>query len=187
MSKLVFGIFLAALIGFLVQFDEWELRYKTGRTVTVSEPQSYDVHSVKVAPRDNEGGGMHGRIFQLPFKQAGRTSGRSPSVLSIQFEKAVEIHGIVASVDCWKSTRLVEFAGGLNQTPAYQTNGPNEMLFHVSFATNTTAGKIDEQFWFKEPFLASTDDLLNIGAWIQNISGAESSVSPEFIIYFKWK
>lgn len=177
---IIIAIFLA------FNFSELELRYRNSKVVTKPDPASYNV-SKKSIIKVGSDKKLHGRIFQHFFSQAGSTSGRSPDELSIQFDHPAKIHGILISVDCWKSTRLVEFAAGINQKPAYQTKGDHETLFHVSFATNNTAGKIDEQIWFPEPFKLTPEDSINIGAWIQNVSPDKQSVSPEIIIYYKWQ
>lgn len=177
---------LIILVLLLSNYPEWELRYRNSKVVTLPSPSQFKSKEVTIAKGEANDDSGHSRIFQHPFGQIASTSGRSRDELVIRFDAPVEILGIVASVDCWKSTRLVEFAGGINQKPAYQTNGPNDMLFHVSFATNHEAGKIDEQFWFPKPFSLKTTDSINIGAWIQNVTSQTQNVSPEFIVYYSW-
>ncbi|MBI2340513.1 MAG: hypothetical protein HYU99_09165 [Deltaproteobacteria bacterium] len=180
-------IFLLAVLFFIsINFSELELRLKNSRVKTVPTPPMFDVQTETLTKPPGDDGRIHGRIFQKYFNQEGSTSGRSPDEISVKFSGPAEIHGILMSVDCWKSTRLVEFAAGLNQKPAYQTKGDHEMLMHVSFATNNEAGKIDEQVWFPKPFLMSPSDSLNIGAWIQNVSSKKQGVSPEMIVYYTW-
>ncbi|MBI4412352.1 MAG: hypothetical protein HY541_07710 [Deltaproteobacteria bacterium] len=177
---------MAVLFFISINFAELELRLKNSRVKTVAMPETFDVQTEILRKMADDDGRMHGRIFQKHFSQKGSTSGRSPDELSVTFSDPVEIHGILMSIDCWKSTRLVEFAAGINQKPAYQTKGENEMLMHVSFATSHEAGKIDEQVWFPKPFLMGPSDSLNIGAWIQNVSSKKQSVSPEIIVYYSF-
>ena len=179
-------LFLLLLIVLFSNFSEWELRWKNSRVKTVPTPAKFDVLQKTIKKEGNTDHRLHGRIFQKHFSQAGYTSGRSPDEISIKFDSPAEIYGILMSVDCWKSTRLVEFAAGINQKPAYQTKGDAEMLLHVSFATNHEAGKIDEQVWFPKPFLLDPSDSINIGAWIQNVSSSKQSVSPEIIVYYSF-
>lgn len=177
-------LFLVAIL-ILSNFPEWELRYKTSKVVT--RPLAPVVHvEGKMVTRGSENEFLHSRLFQLPFSQDAYISGQSPDELSIRFDVPVDIRGILVSVDCWKSTRLVEFAAGINQKPAYSTNSESDMLMHTSFATNSEAGKIDEQAFFPTPFRLSPDDRINIGAWIQNISGKKQIVSPKIIVYYNW-
>lgn len=167
-------------------YSELELRLKNSRVKTAPTPDQFNVQTEIINKPDNDDKRLHGRIFQKHFNQEGYTSGRSPDELSVKFSDPVEVHGILMSVDCWKSTRLVEFAAGINQKPAYQTKGPGDMLIHASFATNHEAGKIDEQVWFPKPFLLSPSDSINIGAWIQNVSPKKQGVSPEIIVYYSF-
>ena len=178
--------FFILMFLFLSNLPEWELRYKTGKVVTRSDPIATNVVEKIIRKEESKPDSLHSRIFQLPFSQDGRISGRSGEELSIRFEAPAKIHGILVSVDCWKSTRLVEFAAGINQKPAYQTGGDSDMLIHASCATNALAGKIDEQAFFPVPFSVVPTDAVNIGAWIQNISDKKQAVSPEIIVYYTW-
>lgn len=196
--KFVFYIFLLLMLFFILNFKELELRLKTSGIVTEPLPEKTNaiLHKVhlKADSRivDDANGasvvipGLQSRLFQAAFTQKPKVAGRSPDEIHVKFDNPVQIHGLLFSVDCWKSTRLVEFAAGINATPAYSLNESGRMLFHVSFATNDTAGKIDEHIWFPEPFSLGMQDSLNIGAWIQNISTDVQAVSPEIIVYYTW-
>lgn len=178
---------LLFIIIFVVNYPEWELRYKNSRVKTVSLPTKFNTKLYNVTKDENSvTGAFNGRIVQSTFSQERYTSGVSPDEMSIRFDQPVEIHGLLMSVDCWKSTRLVELAAGINQKPAYQANSKNNMLMHVSFATNNQAGKIDEHIWFPKPFVLTPQDSLNIGAWIQNVSRKKQTISPEIIVYYSW-
>lgn len=177
-----FLIFLA----FLFNWSEWEMRYRNSQVTEQKMPADFIRNTRLISRGELTDQNLHSRIFQLPFSQKGYTSGRSPDELAIQFDKPVTVRGLLLSVDCWKSTRLVEFAMGINQAPAYEVSTENDMLFHASFATNTTAGKIDEHIWFPHPVKVGATDSLTVGAWIQNISPDKQSVSPEIIVYYTW-
>lgn len=180
-----FLVILAIVL--VIGYPEWELKYRNAQVKTVPFPAAYKEELRKVTSV-NDGGfrsdGMDGRIFQHRFTQEGATAGRSPNELVITFDHPIELQGIHVSADCWKDTRLIEFVGGLNQKPAYQTNGDTTMLFHSTFATNDTAGAIEETFWYPLPFRIKPNEAIRIGAWIQNISPEARFVSPEFILYF---
>lgn len=182
----VLSLILIAILIVFSNYEEWELRYKTAKTKTRPAPTNVVGKKYLVSKGDEKNHELKSRLFQHLFHQDGRTAGRSADELLIQFDQPALLYGILISVDCWKSTRLVEFAAGINQQPAYQANTQSAMLFHVSFATNHQAGKIDEQFWYPVPFFLNPGDSINIGSWIQNISSKTKSVSPEMIFYFKW-
>lgn len=183
----LFFLLLILLIVLVIGYPEWEIRYRNAQVETIPNPPAFREESRRVMP-DAVGGFrpdvMEGRIFQHRFSQEGATSGRSPDELTITFPHPVALHGLHVSADCWKDTRLVEFAGGVDQKPAYQTNGNETILFHVTFATTDTAGVIEETFWYPRPFFVEPGQAIRIGAWIQNNSPDERFVSPEFVIYF---
>ncbi len=181
---LILVVIAVALIFFVPGLKS---KYDNLRTTTRPDPDKFAIKTVTVnKPQNITEQQAQSRILQHLFYQDGRTAGRSADELSLSFDAPVDIIGILMSVDCWKSTRLVEFAAGINQKPAYSINADN-VLFHVSFATNDTAGKIDEHIFFPTPYEMKVGDTLNFGAWIQNVSSKPQSVSPEFIVYYKWK
>ncbi len=176
---------LAALLAvFLLGLPEWEMRYRNFRTEKRPNPPQFITHTREVLRCKKPRTELCAYIARELFSQLPYTSGRSPDELELSFSEPIEILGFLASADIWKATRLVEFAAGLNQTPAYLANGA-DVFFHASFATNTEAGKIDEHVWFPHPFSAGNQDKLRIGAWIQNSSGSPQTVSPEFIVYYR--
>lgn len=185
LSWIAYLILIIVGIAF-INYPEWELRYKTGQVTSNPTPAKFDIHERHISFQPHEGKNLTSRLFQEEFHQEAKTSGRSSDELSLSFDGDVEIYGLLFSIDCWKSTRLVEFAAGIDAKPAYQINGDQPMLFHVTFATNNTAGSIDEHIWFPEPFHLESTQKINIGAWIQNISSKSQSVSPEIIVYYKW-
>ncbi|OGQ08366.1 MAG: hypothetical protein A3G32_03985 [Deltaproteobacteria bacterium RIFCSPLOWO2_12_FULL_40_28] len=180
-------ILFVIIVAFVIHWPEVELRYKTLKTTTQVEPDHYQQTHRLILRESDQKDGLHSRMFQEHFWQEARTSGISPNELILQFDKPVLIDGLLISADCWKSTRLVEFAIGINPKPAYQPNSNQNMIFHVNFATNQTAGSIDEHIWFPTPYELEPQDSLNMGAWIQNISSKRQFVSPEMIIYYRWK
>ncbi len=185
-GKYIFiGLFLTACL-LLANYPEWELRYRNAQVKNVPPPAQFNIKTIEVTKEGSPSPTLHSRLVQHLFSQAGSSTGPSPDELSLKFSAPVDIQGILMSVDCWKSTRLVEFAAGINNKPAYQANGPTDMLLHVSFATNLEAGKIDEQVWFPKPFRMNPEDSLNIGAWIENVSPNPQNVSPEIIVYYTW-
>jgi hypothetical protein len=184
-GKLISSFLFFFLIITAIQYPAWKSSYDNWRTNTRATPSQVNNKEIIVARSEGDTG-LKGHIFQNLFTQDARTAGRSPDELSIGFSQPVILKGFLISVDCWKSTRLVEFAAGINQKPAYSTHNDNNMLFHVSFATNRDAGKIDEHTWFPEGIPLNSGDRVNIGAWIQNSSSKEQSVSPEIILYYSW-
>ena len=178
-------LFIFPVIFISLNYGELESRYKNSKVKTIVSPASFTKNEIRIS-KNSAAPGMHSRMIQQLFHQQARVSGISPDEMNIRFDAPVEIQGILMSVDCWKSTRLVELAAGINQTPAYNAHSDKDMLMHVSFAGDK-AGKIDEQAFFPKPFLMTPEDSLNIGAWIQNVSGSEQSVSPEIIVYYTWK
>ena len=182
-----FSFLVILAIVLVIGYPEWELKYRKAQVETIPNPPSFKEERRMVKPVNGtpfRPDRMEGRIFQHRFTQGAATAGRSPDELAIHFGQAVEIHGIHVSADCWKDTRLVEFAGGIDQRPAYQTSGDATILFHSTFATTDTAGAIEETFWFPKPFRIEPAQAIRIGAWIQNNSPEERFVSPEFVLYF---
>lgn len=185
-SILPFIVFILIGLVAVIYLPEIEYRIATSKTVTKPDPESVLVHQIKISKPQREDQGLHGFLFQHLFRQEPRTAGRSPDEVELQFQEPAEIIGLLISVDTWKSMRLVEYAVGINQKPAYSVNTQNDMLMHVSQATNNQAGRIDEHIWFPEPFFITPHDTVRVGAWLMNISKETQSSSPEVIIYYRW-
>ena len=141
-----------SLLFFIINFELIETRYKNSKTQTVPVPKNFKIKK-QIVKKQVDSHEMQGRMMQHFFHQAPYTSGISPDELHLQFESPVEIHGLLVSVDCWKSTKLVEIAAGINQKPAYNAHSDENILMHVSFATDNTAGKIDKHIFSQSPFL----------------------------------
>ena len=145
---------------------------------TVVFPEDFVYHDRQV-----EVDGRDGYITQAILTQQPRTSGVSPDVIRVHFDRPVEVLGVNISVDIGSEMHLVEVAAGIGWD-AYGAD-KDGALMHTSYS-GRNSGKIDEQVWFVGGgFLVDTDEWVAVSAWLQNASVGTYGVSPEVIIWYQ--
>ena len=157
-------------------------------------PQQFNVDEILVKKIDDKekDGTTHSRIFQNYFEIDGWTSGISPNVTRLIFEKKVEIVGILVSVDHTNGNMsLAEFEARINAINSGYGYGENRnALIHTSFAGDriTNYGKTDEHIWFgkNSGIEVAADNWISFGAWLANEELNKSGLSPEFIVWYRW-
>jgi hypothetical protein len=151
-------------------FDEPQLE-----EMTRSGPP-LEVHERPIQVAENLPG-MQSYLLHAPIRQPARTYGPGFDTVRATFDRAVDVHGLSASVDV--SATLFELEAGINKAN-YGGNSPG-WLFHY---TSEASEKIDEAVMFPHPFRLKSSDYLSLTAWIYNGSSVEAVAQPEVIVYF---
>lgn len=124
-------------------------------------------------------GQMRSVMGQHRFSIAAATSAPSPDRLDFRFDAPAEILGVLVSVDD-RNLAMTEMAVGID-AHTYGIHA-RDWLIH----TSATGKDTDEQVWFAEPFIVGPDNAVSVVAWLYNEQQAETWVSPEVIVYYRW-
>jgi len=127
---------------------------------------------------------LDGFLAYAPLRQLSHTSGPSPDVIKVFFEKPVDVYGVSVSVDVEPRLELVEVSVGRNWEN-YRGNTLGSLI-HTSAVDGIGRGSvIDERAWFDKPFRIDASEWLAVTAWIFNRAASEVEVHPEVTFWFQ--
>jgi len=158
-------------------------------------PKDYIIDNFLISKNSDRDkpGDVHSRIFSVTFTIGSMISGISPDVLRVTFDQRAEIVGVLISVDHTDPhVTLAEFEARTNvENSGYGNEGMYDALIHTSFACKPNYncyGKTDEHIWFgkNSGIEVGSDDWITFGSWMLNIGNDKATVSPEFIVWYRW-
>ena len=149
--------------------------------VVVTNPTIIEVRKADDVDKPGE---VRGSLGWASFWQRPQQTGPSKDRLDFTFDASADVLGILISVDVPQGFHLVEFAAGIN-AENYNV-GARDWLFHVSDAGGEP-DEIDEHIWFPESVALEAGDRVSLTAWLFNWQGDHGYVSPEVIVYYRWR